>query len=71
MFAGATALYAASPRERIETLNATLLHVMQNADTLGYTGRYEKLQPVMESLYDFALMARVAAGGLLEGSRGR
>ncbi len=67
MFAGATALYAASPRERIETLNATLLHVMQNADTLGYTGRYEKLQPVMESLYDFALMARVAAGAYWKG----
>lgn len=53
---------AASSRDHIETLNATLLEVMQNADELGYPGRYEKLYPVMTGLYDFALMARIAVG---------
>ena len=62
MLAGLSSSEAASPRERIETLNATLLDIMQNADSLGYAGRYEKLQPVMEGLYDFALMSRIAAG---------
>jgi len=53
---------ASSPRDRIESLNATLLEIMQNADELGYAGRYEKLQPVMAQLYDFGLMSRIAVG---------
>ena len=53
---------ASSPRDRIESLNATLLEIMQNADELGYAGRYEKLQPVMTQLYDFGLMSRIAVG---------
>lgn len=62
MLTGLSVSLAASPRERIETLNATLLDIMQNADSLGYEGRYEKLHPVMTQLYDFALMARIAVG---------
>ncbi len=62
LFAGFSSSDAASPRDHIETLNATLLEIMQNADSLGYAGRYEKLQPVMTQLYDFALMSRIAAG---------
>ena len=53
---------ASSPRDRIESLNATLLEIMQNADELGYAGRYEKLQTVMTQLYDFGLMSRIAVG---------
>lgn len=53
---------APSPKDQIADLNATLLDVMQNADRLGYAGRYEKLKPVMQRLYDFGLMARVAVG---------
>ena len=53
---------ASSPQDRIESLNATLLEIMQNADELGYAGRYEKLQPVMTQLYDFGLMSRIAVG---------
>ncbi|MEX2618421.1 MAG: ABC transporter substrate-binding protein [Alphaproteobacteria bacterium] len=53
---------AESPRDRIAQLNATLLDVMQNADALGFQGRYAKLQPVMTGLYDFSLMSRVAVG---------
>jgi phospholipid transport system substrate-binding protein len=50
------------PRELIEQLHRTLLEVMRNADRLGYAGRYEHLEPVLEDSYDFPLMARVAAG---------
>jgi phospholipid transport system substrate-binding protein len=53
---------AESPRDKIALLNATLLDVMQNADALGFQGRYAKLQPVMTTLYDFTLMSRVAVG---------
>jgi phospholipid transport system substrate-binding protein len=50
------------PRELIERLHGALLEVMQNADRLGYAGRYQRLKPVLESSYEFPLMARVAAG---------
>jgi len=54
---------AEAPREKIARLNATLLEVMRNADTLGFQGRHAKLRPVMAELYDFAFMARIAVGG--------
>lgn len=60
--AGVSSAGAATARDHIETLNATLLDIMQNADSLGYAGRYEKLRPVMTEIYDFALMARIALG---------
>jgi phospholipid transport system substrate-binding protein len=50
------------PRQVIEQLHGALLEVMQAADRLGYAGRYERLEPVLERSYDFPLMARVAVG---------
>jgi phospholipid transport system substrate-binding protein len=50
------------PRALIEQLHGALLEVMKNADRLGYAGRYQRLKPVLESSYQFPLMARVAAG---------
>lgn len=67
MVAGLPTSHAATPREQIAVLNATLLEVMKNADRLGYSGRYEKLQPVMSRLYDFELMSRVAVGAYWKG----
>lgn len=49
-------------REAVERLNTTLLDVMQSADALGYRGRYEKLDPVLRSAFDFAFMAKIAVG---------
>lgn len=46
----------------VERLNTTLLDVMQSADTLGYRGRYEKLDPVLRSSFDFSFMAKIAVG---------
>lgn len=53
---------AETPRDKVAQLNATLLDIMQNADALGFQGRYAKLQPVMTGLYDYSLMSRVAVG---------
>jgi len=50
------------PRAVIERLHGTLLEVMQDAERLGYAGRYERLEPALERSYDFPLMARIAAG---------
>lgn len=46
----------------VQRLNTTLLDVMQSADALGYQGRYEKLDPVLRSSFDFAFMAKIAVG---------
>src|SRR3546814_16236705 len=52
----------ASARDVIERFNDTLLKVMQEADTLGYSGRYEILAPAVRSSFDLGLMAQYAAG---------
>jgi phospholipid transport system substrate-binding protein len=57
------ALAAASgPEQVIERLHASLLQVMQSADELGYEGRYQQLEPVLEQSYDFPFMIRIALG---------
>ena len=41
---------------------AVLLEVMQQADALGYSGRYDRLAPVLSAAFNFPLMARVSVG---------
>src|SRR3989337_2710288 len=53
---------APPPSAVIERLYAALLQSMQNADTLGFSGRYENLAPVLTEGFDLAFMARAAAG---------
>lgn len=50
------------PTAVVQQLNDTLLGIMQEADTLGFSGRYEKLEPVLGEVFAFPTMARVAAG---------
>jgi phospholipid transport system substrate-binding protein len=60
---GAVRLAAAGPATAvIEKLNAEFIKVMQNGPALGYEGRYRELAPVLTDSFDFAVMARVAAG---------
>ena len=56
------AVEAAPPRAVIERLYAALLQSMQNADTLGFSGRYENLAPVLTEGFDLAFMARASVG---------
>lgn len=64
-----------APSAPIHQLNAVLLEAMQNAETLGFAGRYELIGQVADRVFDFALMTRVAVGGtwrsLDAGQRGR
>jgi phospholipid transport system substrate-binding protein len=53
---------AADARDSVQTLYDTLLDVMKNADKLGYQGRVQKLTPVLDRVFDQALMARIAVG---------
>jgi len=48
--------------QQIERFNATLLSIMQNAETLGFGGRYETLAPVILDSFDLSFMARFSAG---------
>jgi phospholipid transport system substrate-binding protein len=48
--------------QNIERFNATLLSVMQNAETLKFGGRYKVLAPVMLESFDLSFMARFSAG---------
>lgn len=51
-----------APEQRVAELNATLLQVMKGAEALGYEGRYARLGPALDQVFDFEEMARAAAG---------
>jgi phospholipid transport system substrate-binding protein len=61
--APAPAQAAETPTATVERLNATLLETMKGAEALGYSGRYEKLAPVLRETFDFAAMAQIVVGG--------
>ncbi len=52
-----------TPSAQIHDFNATLLQAMQNAETLGFGGRYELIDPIANRVFNFPLMTRVAVGG--------
>jgi len=56
--AGAEAL----PAQQVETVVTALLDTMKRADELGFQGRYDRLQPVLEQAFDFNYMAQVSVG---------
>jgi phospholipid transport system substrate-binding protein len=60
--AGPAMAQETAPQAVIERLNGALLEVMQDADRLGYEGRYHELEPVLEETFDFPFMAKVAVG---------
>ena len=60
--AAAEASSEAETRAPIDRLYATLLEVMQEAEALGFEGRYAKLEPVMNETYDMEFMASRVVG---------
>ncbi|MGI9431117.1 MAG: ABC transporter substrate-binding protein [Myxococcota bacterium] len=60
--AAAEASSEAETRAPIEKLYATLLEVMQQAESLGFDGRYAKLEPVVNETYDMEFMASRVVG---------
>lgn len=59
---------ATSASQAVERLNATLLDVMRNAQSLGYRGRVARLGPVLLQTYDLRTMGRTAVGARWEGA---
>jgi phospholipid transport system substrate-binding protein len=58
----ASAAQAAAPIGAVQRLDNALLDVMQNADALKFQGRYEKLAPVLNAVFDVPEMTRIAVG---------
>ena len=48
--------------DAIKSFYDTLLSVMQQANTLGLKGRYEKLDPAIRSTFNLPLMTRLSVG---------
>jgi phospholipid transport system substrate-binding protein len=46
----------------VEKLHATLLEIMKSADALGYTGRYDLVNPVVDETFDLRFMAAKSVG---------
>ena len=46
----------------VKHLDGTLLDVMRNAKQLGFKGRYAKLEPLVQQVFDVRLMTQVAVG---------
>jgi phospholipid transport system substrate-binding protein len=53
---------AAPPAAVVKSVDEALLGAMRDAQTLGFQGRYDRLDPVFRAAFQFPVMARVAAG---------
>lgn len=53
---------AAGGADTIQSLYANLLGAMKNGSTLGESGRFAQLQPVIRSSFDLPVMARLSVG---------
>src|SRR6266568_1191742 len=58
---GAPAL-AAGPEDSVQNFHETLISAMKDARTLGESGRYARIEPVIHRLFDLPLMTRLAIG---------
>lgn len=52
----------AEAKSVIDKLHTTLLDVMKRADALGYSGRYDKLAPVVSQSFDFGTIGQKLLG---------
>jgi len=52
----------ASPTSVVDALHESLLHVMKNAEELGYQGRFDALSETIPALFDISFMAEKSVG---------
>jgi phospholipid transport system substrate-binding protein len=53
---------AADPEDSVQNFHETLISAMKDGRTLGETGRYARIEPVIRRLFDLPLMSRLAIG---------
>jgi len=62
LLAAPAARAAESASSTVERLNTALIAVMQEAEALGFQGRYDRLAPQLREIFDFPAMAKVILG---------
>jgi phospholipid transport system substrate-binding protein len=62
MFAGSTAAPAVNPQDNVRGFYDTLLTTMRNGPALAQSGRYARLAPVVDRVFDVSSMTRLAIG---------
>jgi phospholipid transport system substrate-binding protein len=60
--AESVAALSVTPQDSVHSFYDTLLTTMKDGRTLGQSGRYARLAPVIARLFDVPLMARLAVG---------
>jgi phospholipid transport system substrate-binding protein len=51
-----------APTKVVDALHENLISVMKDSKTLGYDGRFERLEPVVSELFDIPFMAEKSIG---------
>ena len=62
VFAGSAAALAVNPQDNVRGFYDTLLTTMRYGPTLGQSGRYARLAPVVDRLFDLPAMTQLAVG---------
>ena len=62
ILAESAAAFAADPQNNVRGFYDTLLTTMKDGRTLGHIGRYARLAPVVDRVFDVPLMTRLAIG---------
>ena len=62
IFAESAAALAVNPQDNVRGFYDTLLTTMRNGPTLGQSGRYVRLAPVVDRVFDVPSMTRLALG---------
>lgn len=66
---------AQAASEVIARLNANIIRIMQNAERLGYDGRYKEFEPIVAQTFDMPFMTQAVLGrfwnGISEQQRGK
>lgn len=61
-FSAAARAGSATPAETVDRLHASLVEVMQKADSLNFAGRHAQLSPVIRESFDFAFISQIVLG---------
>jgi phospholipid transport system substrate-binding protein len=67
MLSGSVHAAAASGGDTVQSLYSALLNTMKNGRTLGQSGRFMQLAPVIRGSFDIASMARLSVGSFWAG----
>jgi phospholipid transport system substrate-binding protein len=62
LLAGSAGALAANPQDNVRGFYDTLLTTMRSGPTLGQSGRYARLAPVVDRLFDVPAMTQLAVG---------